>query len=74
MGAAELLAWEAGQPKVCHWCGIRCNKKWHVDHRFPLAKGGAHEKRNLVIACPGCNVRKGARDPVEFAQTLGKLL
>lgn len=24
LGAAALLAWEAAQSKVCHWCGIKC--------------------------------------------------
>ena len=73
IGAAELLAWEAAQRKVCHWCGVRC-KTWHVDHRTPLAKGGRHDLDNLVIACPSCNLSKAARDPIEFAQSLGKLL
>jgi 5-methylcytosine-specific restriction endonuclease McrA len=71
--SAELLAWEAAQRKICHWCGSKCGP-WHVDHRVPLAKGGAHELRNLVIACSNCNLRKGARDPIEFAQSLGALL
>jgi 5-methylcytosine-specific restriction endonuclease McrA len=74
LGASELLDWEKSQPKVCHWCGVKCGASWHVDHRLPLAKGGGHELQNLVIACPGCNMRKAARDPIEFAQSLGMLL
>jgi 5-methylcytosine-specific restriction endonuclease McrA len=74
LSATDLLAWEKSQPKVCHWCGVKCSESWHVDHRLPLAKGGEHELRNLVIACPSCNLRKGARDPIEFVRSLGKLL
>lgn len=73
MTAAELRQWEAAQKKVCHWCGVRCDDH-EIDHRVPLAKGGKHERRNLVISCRPCNRRKGARDPVEFAQSMGKLV
>lgn len=69
----ELREWERAQRKVCHWCGVKC-EKYHIDHRVPLSKGGVHEARNLVIACPPCNQTKGARCPIEFAQSLGKLV
>lgn len=67
-------AWVEAQKKVCHWCGKRCAKDYHIDHIMPLSKGGAHELRNLCIACPTCNLTKNAKDPIEFAQSLGKLL
>lgn len=67
--ASELLAWEAEQPKVCHWCDGEC-AEWHVDHRTALSRGGAHEMHNLVISCPPCNHSKGARDPAEFAAAI----
>jgi 5-methylcytosine-specific restriction endonuclease McrA len=71
--SAELLAWESAQRKVCHWCGAKC-ASYEIDHRQPLARGGKHEARNLVSSCRPCNRRKGARDPIEFAQSSGKLL
>jgi 5-methylcytosine-specific restriction endonuclease McrA len=74
LGAAGLLAWESAQLKVCHWCGVRCARNYHVDHIIPLAKGGAHELTNLCIACPSCNLSKAAKDPIEFAQSLGMLI
>lgn len=70
---AELREWETAQPKSCHWCGVKC-PSYEIDHRIPLSKGGKHERRNLVISCRTCNRKKGARCPVEFAQSLGKLL
>lgn len=70
---ALICAWERATKKVCHWCGVKCPKLYHVDHYVPLAKGGKHEVRNLVIACRKCNLKKSARDPYEFAATMGRL-
>lgn len=74
MTTADFHAWAAAQEKTCHWCRIDCADSFHVDHFFPLSKGGKHEAENLVIACPTCNVRKGAKDPYIFAQeSFGRL-
>lgn len=73
MAASELREWLISQRKVCHWCGDKC-AAYEIDHRVSLAKRGRHERRNLVISCRACNRRKGARDPVEFARSLGKLV
>lgn len=70
----ETRAWKRAQKKVCHWCAKRCAKDFHIDHIMPLARGGRHELHNLCIACPDCNHRKHARDPIEWAQMIGKLL
>jgi len=68
-----IHAWEREAPKVCHWCGVKCPKLYHVDHYIPLSKGGKHAVQNLVIACRKCNLRKSARDPYDFAASLGRL-
>lgn len=65
--------WEIEAKKVCYWCGVSCKKKYHIDHYQPLSKGGRHEVANLVIACPGCNLRKSAKDPYQFAGLFGRL-
>jgi 5-methylcytosine-specific restriction endonuclease McrA len=69
--ASDLRAWLIAQPKVCHWCGVQC-KQCEIDHIVPLSRGGKHERSNLTIACPTCNRKKGARCPVEFAQSIGR--
>lgn len=74
MSGKELLAWKRAQAKVCYWCGARCARKYHVDHYIPLKKGGKHEASNLVIACPTCNLRKHAKDPLDFAREIGRLM
>lgn len=73
--ATEILRqWTDNQRKVCYWCGIKCGDGFHVDHYVPLSKGGAHEIANLVIACPSCNIKKNAKDPLDFAKQVGRLL
>lgn len=70
---AELREWESNAKKDCYWCGKKKLKKYHVDHYHPLSKGGAHTVSNLVISCPGCNLKKSAKDPYLFAQSMGRL-
>lgn len=74
VSAAVLATWVAAQPKVCHWCGQRCAKRYEIDHILALSQGGQHQLHNLCIACRPCNRRKSDRDPIEWAQSIGKLL
>lgn len=70
---AAIYEWEKAAVKVCYWCGKKCAKDYHVDHYEPLARGGRHVITNLVIACPPCNRKKNAKDPFDFAASLGRL-
>lgn len=60
------------------WLCVICRKNilnsYHVDHIIPLAKGGMHEPKNIQILCPSCNVRKSAKDPIDYMQERGFLL
>lgn len=47
---------------------------WHADHYMPLSLGGSNNARNIRIACPPCNLRKGSKAPLDFAQGNGLLL
>lgn len=61
--------------KVCYWCNEKLVKgNIHLDHYFPLSKGGTHSTSNLVLSCPTCNMQKYNKDPIEFAIQKGKLL
>ena len=61
--------------KVCYWCNCSLKKvKVHLDHYIPLSKGGLHTLSNLVVSCQKCNCSKNAKDPIEFANKLGRLL
>ena len=58
----------------CYWCGKPSKHDFHVDHIVPLAKGGSNSPNNLAIACPPCNRRKNATDPIEYARRIGRLI
>jgi 5-methylcytosine-specific restriction endonuclease McrA len=38
---------------------------------MPIAKGGTNFIDNLQWLCPKCNLQKGAKDPIVFAQEKG---
>lgn len=60
---------------ICYWCNVSLKKvKTHIDHYIPLSKGGEHTLSNLVVSCKECNATKQAKDPLEFANSIGKLL
>lgn len=42
----------------CAYCSDPLIGKRHLDHVFPIARGGKHEPRNLAWACPQCNISK----------------
>jgi len=59
-------------PKVrCYLCGdlIPIGHR-HVDHIYPVSKGGAHRPSNLAVACDHCNESKGAKLPEEVGVLL----
>lgn len=58
----------------CVVCRRDIKDKYHLDHIYPLAKGGAHAEENLQLLCPSCNLKKSAKDPIEFMQSRGFLL
>jgi 5-methylcytosine-specific restriction endonuclease McrA len=60
-----------GQKGRCWWCNKKVGKKYRVDHRIALARGGSNGPENLVISCTSCNHRKNIMMPAEF---VGRLL
>lgn len=62
------------QGHKCAHCSKSVKKKYHVDHVVAIVNGGSNWPTNLQILCPGCNMSKGAKDAIEWAQSRGKLL
>jgi len=52
-----------GVGQVCFYCGVDCSGGFHWDHHVPIVAGGPDAAWNLVVSCPGCNCRKGAKVP-----------
>lgn len=58
----------------CAECQKSVEDDYHVDHIYPLSKGGTNWPSNLQILCPACNMEKHATDPFVFARRKGRLL
>ena len=65
-GKADIEAIRAAQGNRCYICHKKLGQKYHIDHFIPLALGGSNDAGNLRLACPKCNLSKGARHPHEL--------
>jgi 5-methylcytosine-specific restriction endonuclease McrA len=70
----DILTILEAQNYRCAYCRRSIRRTHHVDHIIALSKGGTNWPSNLQLTCSGCNLRKWNKDPVDFAQELGKLL
>ncbi|RWC99796.1 MAG: HNH endonuclease [Mesorhizobium sp.] len=63
------------QGNRCAYCRVKLRgSKFHIDHIKPLAREGSNDRKNLQLTCARCNISKGAKDPIEFAKFIGKLI
>jgi len=63
--------WGAMKAAYGYRC-VYCQKKKPLtqDHVIPLAKGGLHDKANIVPACQSCNSRKNTREAPSYQPVL----
>lgn len=61
------------QKSMCAHCHCKV-KDFHVDHVMPIMLGGSSDIGNLQILCASCNMKKGSKDPIIWANEHGKLL
>lgn len=75
---ADVIAIFEKQRGLCAYCGEKLlrsgPRKYHVDHIVPLALGGSNWPSNLQCLCKTCNLSKGAKDPIEWANQKGMLI
>lgn len=69
--AEKLFTLQRGK---CACCGLPLGDNYHLDHRMPLALGGANEDSNMQLLRQRCNNQKGAKHPIDFMQSRGFLL
>lgn len=63
------------QKHKCALCSISLKKnRYHMDHIMPLFLGGSDDISNIQILCVPCNLKKNAKDPIEYNQSLGLLI
>ena len=59
-------------------CACGCKQslgtEYHMDHIMPLALGGRNEDSNIQLLHKSCNLKKNAKHPIDFMQSLGFLL
>lgn len=77
-GAMDVIAIFSAQRGFCANCNTRLFKsgpnKFHADHITPLSAGGSNWPANIQCLCPQCNLKKHAKDPIDWANENGRLL
>lgn len=64
----QMFAAQQGQ---CYYCACDIGAGYHVEHKIPLSRGGTNYPDNLALACPACNLKKGAQTAEEFLESMG---
>lgn len=53
--------------EFCPYCNSPLNgEEMHLDHIYPVVKGGLSTTENLVYCCKKCNLKKGDKGLIEF--------
>lgn len=63
----NIHRWQKGR---CYWCKKPYGEDYHIDHIWPVSKGGENSPENLCLTCPSCNHKKNKKTPMEFAGRL----
>lgn len=59
---------------LCFYCKRQFGDQDAIrgEHIYPLSKGGAHSKKNVVVACQRCNSAKSNMTPEEFLSSINR--
>jgi 5-methylcytosine-specific restriction endonuclease McrA len=70
---AEILRLQKNRCAHCR-CSFGKDLRPTLDHIIALSRGGSNDRKNLQYLCGPCNSSKNDRDPIEFAQSAGRLI
>lgn len=62
----KLFAMQDGK---CACCGEPLGDRFHLDHIYPISKGGKNSDDNVQLLRARCNLQKKDKDPVEFMKS-----
>ncbi len=54
--------------KNCPYCEVEIAESGHIDHIYPVSKGGQSVLRNMIFVCSSCNLKKGGLTLNAFIQ------
>jgi hypothetical protein len=67
---ADILALMEQQGGICAGhCGKDIRKKFDVDHKTPISRGGSNDPSNLCLMCPMCNRSKHDKTMEEWKES-----
>lgn len=57
---------QVSKTENCPYCEGKLGKKPHLDHIYPVSKGGLNSVENLVYCCANCNLTKSDKGLIQF--------
>ena len=70
-GRASSLKRLVDKTKDCPYCGSDLGLDAHLDHIYPVSKGGLSIVENLVWCCSACNTTKTDEGLMQFLKVRG---
>ena len=55
----------------CFYCDASLGRKFHIERKTPLSRGGSNSRENICLSCASCNLRKNTKTAEEFLALRG---